>query len=123
MGEGATKNIEKAASDGGNSGVPVTESDAAKLASVYSDIVSKCQKHKAALQACSSDVECRNAFMGFTVCAGKYMCPLQHKSFVESLKGLESAEMDEAFEVLSECVSACDERATRASLQFPELFD
>ena len=109
----------------------ITKMEAAQLANTFSNILTSCQESKLALQTCSTDEECRQAFMGMTVCAGQYMCPLQHSSFLNSLEGHDSAENEEmseakinmAFEVLGECVANYDKRASVAKRQFPEVFD
>ncbi|KAL7527972.1 hypothetical protein ACHAXR_004416 [Thalassiosira sp. AJA248-18] len=115
--------------------IVVTKSEAKQLATSFSNILSQCQESKEELQACSSDEECKRAFMGMTVCAGQFMCPLQHSSLIDSLSNLESsagdekneemaeAKVDMAFGVLGECVANYDKRASVAKKKFPEVFD
>ena len=69
--------------------------------------------------------------MGMTVCAGKVMCPLQHKSFLDTLDtvhgsdGLDEmadAKINTAFEILGECVANYDKKASVAKKQHPDVF-
>ena len=69
--------------------------------------------------------------MGMTVCAGQYMCPLQHKSLLETLDSVSGSNMDEemaeakinvAMEVLGECVAKYDKRAGMAKKQHEDVF-
>jgi hypothetical protein len=109
----------------------ITSSEAAKIAESFSTILKQCQDVKADLKNCNSDEECRKAFMGMTVCAGKVMCPLQHKSFVDTLNGVNGndgldemadAKINTAFEILGECVANYDKKASVAKKQHPEVF-
>ncbi|KAL7435562.1 hypothetical protein ACHAXH_006899 [Discostella pseudostelligera] len=121
----------------------ITPSDATNYASTYSQILSTCQESKKALQQCQSEEECEHAMVGMTVCAGQFMCPLQHSSLLDSLKlstttttttattSASSKDAEEAAEVristaldiLSECVANYDARASVAKRAYPELFD
>ena len=70
-----------------------------------------------------------------TVCAGQFMCQLQHSSLMASLENMEKtaagtdkeemaeAKVNMAFEVLGECVANYDQRASVAKRQYPEVFD
>jgi hypothetical protein len=66
-----------------------------------------------------------------TVCAGQFMCPLQHTSLLASLEsyGIETnedvaeAKINTAMEILGECVSDYDKSASLAKRQYPELFE
>ena len=110
----------------------VPESEARELAATYSDILSKCAEQKAELRDCSSEDECKRAFMGMTVCAGRFMCPLQHGSLMESLAGIEGggvedelseAKVNAAFDILGECVTSFDGRAGEARRHHPGVFE
>ena len=113
----------------------ISQADATEMAETFSKILSQCKDSKAALQSCSSEEECNKAFMGMTVCAGRFMCPLQHKSFLETLDSLSSssgsdtneemaeAKINVAFEVLGECVANYDQRAAIAKKQHAGLFE
>jgi len=109
----------------------ITQTEAARLATSFSNILSQCQESRTALTSCTSDEECNKAFTGMTVCAGKFMCPLQHKSLMDSLASHDSATNTElaeakistALDVLGECVANCDMRASAAKRQFPEVFE
>ena len=110
----------------------ISKADATKIAESYATILKDCDHIKTQLKNCGDDTECQKAFMGMTVCAGKVMCPLQHKSFVETLESVSSGqELDEmtnskiniAFESLGECVASSDRRASSAKSQHPELFE
>ena len=105
--------------------------EAAEFADTYSRILSRCESHKSALRACGSEEECSRAYAGMTVCAGRFMCPLQHSAFLASLEGYGAgsddgaaeARVDTAMEILGECVSEYDGRASVAKRQHPNLFD
>lgn len=110
----------------------ITEADAKKMAETYATILKNCQDVKTQLKNCGSDAECNKAFMGMTICAGKVLCPLQHKSFAETLEGVGGGkELDEmatakiniAFQNLGECVAGCDQKAGAAKKQYPHLFE
>jgi hypothetical protein len=110
----------------------ITEADATKIAESFATILKDCQAVSAQLKNCNSDAECNKAFMGMTACAGKVLCPLQHKSFAETLEGVSSGkELDEmttakiniAFETLGECVASSDRKASVAKKQCPDLFE
>ncbi|KAL3771927.1 hypothetical protein ACHAWU_009350 [Discostella pseudostelligera] len=117
----------------------ITPSDATNYASTYTQILSTCQESKKALQNCQSEEECEQAMVGMTVCAGQFMCPLQHSSLLDSLKlsttttaNGSSSKDDEAaaevristaLDILSECVANYDARASMAKRAYPELFD
>lgn len=115
----------------------ISKADATKMAETFSKILSQCKDSKAALQSCSSEEECNKAFMGMTVCAGQYMCPLQHKSFLEALEShgssssgngsnneeVAEAKINIAFEVLGECVASYDQRAGMAKKQHADVFE
>jgi|SaaInl74LU_5_DNA_1037368.scaffolds.fasta_scaffold09026_1 hypothetical protein len=113
----------------------VTKSDAKQFATSFANILSSCKESKADLQNCTSDEECKRAFLGMTVCAGQFMCQLQHSSLMASLENMEKtaagtdkeemaeAKVNMAFEVLGECVANYDQRASVAKRQFPEVFD
>ncbi len=113
----------------------ISQSDAMKFASTYSQIFSTCHESKKALQNCQSEEECEQAMVGMTVCAGQYMCPLQHTSLLDSLKmsNVQTASKEEetasevqistALDILSECVANYDARASVAKKTYPELFD
>ncbi|KAL3809492.1 hypothetical protein ACHAXA_007963 [Cyclostephanos tholiformis] len=102
---------------------------ATKFAATYSLILSRCEKSKNALRTCDSEEECRKAYAGMTVCAGQFMCPLQHSSFVASLETestneeMFEARINTAMEILGECVAEFDREASVAKSQFPALFD
>ncbi|KAL7496191.1 hypothetical protein ACHAWT_009944 [Skeletonema menzelii] len=109
----------------------ISKSDATKMAETFAKILSQCKDSKAALQSCSSEEECNKAFMGMTVCAGQYMCPLQHKSLLETLDSVSGTDMDEemaeakinvAMEVLGECVGKYDKKASVAKKQHEDVF-
>mmetsp|Transcript_17356 Transcript_17356/g.25862 ORF Transcript_17356/g.25862 Transcript_17356/m.25862 type:complete len:611 (-) Transcript_17356:33-1865(-) len=109
----------------------ISKPDATKMAETFSKILSQCKDSKAALQSCTSEEECNKAFMGMTVCAGQYMCPLQHKSLLETLDSVSGSNMDEemaeakinvAMEVLGECVAKYDKRAGMAKKQHEDVF-
>jgi hypothetical protein len=110
----------------------ITEADATKIAESFATVLKDCQAVSAQLKNCNSDAECNKAFMGMTACAGKVLCPLQHKSFAETLEGVSSGkELDEmttakiniAFETLGECVASNDRKASVAKKQYPDLFE
>lgn len=116
--------------------IKITPSEAQKIAESFSKVLSQCQSSKHALQTCNSDEECNKAFMGMTVCAGQFMCPLQHTTFLKSLDDYDTAEdgkeegeemaeakINIALDVLGECVSNYDKRAAVAKRQYPKVFD
>jgi len=108
-----------------------TKAEATKVANTFSQILSQCQDSRTALANCNSDEECQKAFMGMTVCAGQYMCPLQHSSLLNALESHGSADKEEmaeakintALDVLGECVANYDSRASAAKKQYPEVFE
>lgn len=106
----------------------ITEPEAIKIAESYAKILEDCQDFKAQLKNCGNDADCRKAFMGMTVCAGKVMCPLQHKSFVDTLDvgeevdEMASAKINIAFDTLGECVAGSDKKASSAKRQYPDVF-
>ena len=120
----------------------ISQSDATAFASTYMKILSTCHESKKALQNCTSEEECEQAMVGMTVCAGQYMCPLQHTSLLDSLK-LSNASVTKttpskekeaqetaaevristALDILSECVANYDAKASVAKRAYPELFD
>ncbi|KAL7449517.1 hypothetical protein ACHAWC_001572 [Mediolabrus comicus] len=135
---GSEESQAKSASTIGNSSANdanISKADATKMAETFSKILSQCKDSKAALQSCSSEEECNKAFMGMTVCAGQYMCPLQHKSFLEALEShgsssgngsneeVAEAKINIAFEVLGECVASYDQRAGMAKKQHADVFE
>jgi cytochrome c heme-lyase len=107
----------------------VTKKEAVKIAESFARILKQCKDVQEDLKNCQSEEECSKAFMGMTVCAGQTMCPLQHKSFVETLNsGSEGGEMNDAkinaaFDILGECVAKYDQRASGAKKEFPEVFE
>ena len=110
----------------------ISKAEATKIAETFSKILSQCKDSKAALQSCSSEEECSKAFMGMTVCAGQYMCPLQHKSLIETLDSVSGsningemaeAKINVAMEVLGECVAKYDKRAGMAKKQHEDVFE
>jgi len=129
----AAEHGRKAIEQGTESQEPtITKAEATQLATSFSKILSSCQEPKMALQTCNSDEECKKAFLGMTVCAGQFMCPLQHSSLLESLTShdatgeneeMAEAKISTALDVLGECVANYDERAGVAKGQFPELFE
>ena len=137
---GSEESRAKSASTKGNSSANddanISKADATKMAETFSKILSQCKDSKAALQSCSSEEECNKAFMGMTVCAGQYMCPLQHKSFLDALEShgssssgsgsneeVAEAKINIAFEVLGECVASYDQRAGMAKKQHADVFE
>lgn len=108
-----------------------TKSEATKVANTFSQILSQCQDTRTALANCNSDEECQKAFMGMTVCAGQFMCPLQHSSLLNALESHGSADNEEmaeakintALDVLGECVANYDSRASAAKRQYPDVFE
>lgn len=129
----AQKNVEEGnVCDSTTMDETVSESDAIRIAESYATILTQCEDVKTQLKNCDSDAECRKAFMGMTVCAGKVMCPLQHKSFTETLEGVNtgneidemaSAKINIAFETLGECVASNDKKASAAKKQYPDVFE
>ena len=109
----------------------ITKSDATKMASTFGQILSSCQESRKELQTCNSDEECQKAFMGMTICAGQYMCPLQHSSLLKAFENhgndanedVAVAKIDMAMNVLGECVSNYDGRASVAKKQYPAVFE
>ena len=109
----------------------ITKKEATKLANTFSSILTQCQKSRSALQTCSSDEACQKAFMGMTVCAGQYMCPLQHSSLLHALEShgdssneeMAEAKINTALDVLGECVANYDARASVAKKQYPKVFE
>jgi len=61
-----------------------------------------------------------------TVCAGQFICPLQHSAFLTSLEGYGAgsnegaalARVDIVMEILGECVSEYDGRASLTKRQY-----
>ncbi|KAL7548237.1 hypothetical protein ACHAWF_011529 [Thalassiosira exigua] len=113
--------------------VDVPEAEARSLAATYRDVLSSCAAAKEAVNTCSSEEECRRALVGMTVCAGKFLCPLQHSALQTSMQGLESvggkgdeelaeAKVDAAYEVLGDCVAGRDGRARAARARWPDAF-
>lgn len=108
-----------------------TKEEATKVANTFSSILSQCQDSRSALANCNSDEECQKAFMGMTVCAGQFMCPLQHSSLLNALESHGSADNEEmaeakintALDVLGECVANYDSRASAAKKQYPDVFE
>jgi cytochrome c heme-lyase len=104
---------------------------ATNFAGTYSRILSRCESYKKELRTCGSEEECHKAYVGMTVCAGQFMCPLQHSAFLASLEGYGTgsnkdaaeARVDTAMEILGECVLEYDGRASVAKRQYPDLFD
>ena len=130
-GEGDSKNDATNTSAAEEATQNISKSDATKMAETFSKILSQCKDSKAALQSCSSEEECNKAFMGMTVCAGQYMCPLQHKSLLETLDSVSGNDMDAemaeakinvAMEVLGECVAKYDKKASVAKKQHEDVF-
>ena len=129
-GKGSTGK-EVAVADREEDGRTMSGEEAAKFADTYSRILSRCESHKTALRTCGSEEECNKAYAGMTVCAGQFMCPLQHSAFLASLlgygagsnEGVAEAKVDTAMEILGECVSEYDGRASVAKRQYPDLFD
>ena len=110
----------------------ISKADATRMAETFSNILSQCKDAKAALKSCSSEEECNKAFMGMTVCAGQHMCPLQHKSLLDTLDSVSESNMNDemidakinvAMEVLGECVAKYDERAGMAKKQHEDVFE
>lgn len=105
--------------------------EATKLAETYSRILSKCEASRMAVKHCDSEESCRKAYAGMTVCAGQFMCPLQHSSLLACLESygteknehLAEAKVNAAMEILGECVAEYDKRAIVAKRQFQEVFD
>ncbi len=115
----------------------LSPSEAQRIAENFSKILSQCEAQKTALKECNSEDECNKAYMGMTVCAGQFLCPLQYTSFLQSLEGYESeaedgregglemaeAKINVAMDVLGKCVAHNDKKAALAKRQFPDVFD
>ena len=115
----------------GQNDVQLSKVEATKLAETYSRILSKCEASRLAVKNCDSEESCRKAYAGMTVCAGQFMCPLQHTSLLASLESygketnedVAEAKINTAMEILGECVSDYDKSASLAKRQYPELFE
>ena len=115
----------------GQNDVQLSKVEAKKLAETYSKILAKCETSRLAVKNCDSEESCRKAYAGMTVCAGQFMCPLQHTSLLASLESygketnedVAEAKINTAMEILGECVSEYDKSASIAKRQFPDLFE
>eukprot|EP00542_Grammatophora_oceanica_P011924 CAMPEP_0194050618 /NCGR_PEP_ID=MMETSP0009_2-20130614/36254_1 /TAXON_ID=210454 /ORGANISM="Grammatophora oceanica, Strain CCMP 410" /LENGTH=164 /DNA_ID=CAMNT_0038697341 /DNA_START=31 /DNA_END=525 /DNA_ORIENTATION=- len=107
----------------------ISEKEAMALSKAWAVALKECQQARMAMSACESDEDCARASMDLTVCFGKLLCPLQHKTLTEALGGaageadsVYEARVEKALEGLQSCVSLTSKRNQQAKELYPKLF-
>jgi len=110
-----------AASKGGAQDKPKakpTKRQAKELADLYRQV--DCNTQKAALDSCTDETLFAQVSLDWTLCMGKTLCPLQHKSLTRALQ--DDNGVDEALERLSQCVAQKNDQYVDAKATFPSTF-
>ena len=100
----------------------ITESQAKEIATNFSKALKSCQSMRKILERCESDEECGRASMDMTMCMGKVLCPIQHKSLAKLLDGDDEPKIEAAYETLADCVALNTAQRREAKEQHPKLF-
>jgi len=100
----------------------ITAVEAKEIAVSFSNALKTCSKVQMKVDACQSEDECMKASMDFTMCLGPKLCPVQHKSLVETLGGDGELEIEAALTTLSDCVAFQGGKRHIAEEQHPSIF-
>jgi len=84
----------------------LSDTEIQRLTADFAKALADCKKAQERVNQCQSDDECGKASLDLTMCMGKNMCSLQHKTLITSLsnEAESSSNIDTSLERLSECV-------------------
>ncbi|VEU39795.1 unnamed protein product [Pseudo-nitzschia multistriata] len=116
---------EAAADDDGTAeGFDVSEDRAREIALGFARALEDCSGVRERMANCSSEDECSRASMDLTLCFGKHLCSVQHKSLLGALeKDGDDAKAEAALETLTQCVMLKSAERRFAREQHPGLFE
>jgi cytochrome c heme-lyase len=99
-----------------------SQAEAKEIATNFAKALKDCRTSTQKVEQCESDEECGRASMDLTMCMGKLLCQVQHKSIMASLQGNDDAKIEAALETLTECVGHQTGRRHEAKEQYPNEF-
>jgi cytochrome c heme-lyase len=100
----------------------LSQAEAKEIAINFAKALKDCRTSTQKVERCESDEECGRASMDLTMCMGKLLCQVQHKSILTSLQGNDDAKIEAALETLTECVVHQTGRRHEAKEQYPNEF-
>mmetsp|Transcript_7538 Transcript_7538/g.18828 ORF Transcript_7538/g.18828 Transcript_7538/m.18828 type:complete len:513 (-) Transcript_7538:513-2051(-) len=106
----------------------IDEKRAKEIALNFAKALEDCSDARNAMGNCSNEEEYSKASMDLTLCFGKHLCQVQHKSLLNVLNdgsddGSDDAKMEAALETLTECVMLKSTERRFAREQHPSLFE
>lgn len=99
-----------------------SQAEAKEIATNFARTLTDCHTMSQKVDQCKSDEECGRASMDLTMCMGRLLCQVQHKSLLASLQGDDDAKIGAALETLTECVVHQTGRRHEAKEQYPQEF-
>ena len=100
----------------------ISQAEAKEIATNFAKALTDCRASTQKVERCESDEECGRASMDLTMCMGKLLCQVQHKSIMATLQGDDDAKIEAALETLTECVVHQTGRRHEAKEQYPNEF-
>lgn len=102
----------------------INEARAKEIALNFAKALDDCSDVRKGMENCSTEEEYNEASMDLTLCFGKNLCQVQHKSLLTSLQeGRDDAKMEAALETLTQCVVLKSAERRFAREQHPSLFE
>jgi len=109
-----------------NSIISIDEERAKEIALRFADALNDCSDARKGMANCSTEEEYSRASMDLTMCFGKTLCQVQHKTLLNALESDneedDNATTEAALETLTECVMLKSAERRVAREQHPTLF-
>jgi hypothetical protein len=112
--------------DSNNAVIEIDEERAKEIALRFASALNDCSGARKNVTNCSTEEEYSKASMDLTMCFGKTLCPVQHKTLLNILSSDntddDDAKTEAALETLTECVMLKTAERRVAREQHPILF-
>lgn len=105
----------------------ISEKEATLIANNFAKMLKDCTEQQQKLNQCKDEEEYAKASLDLSLCMGKIMCPLLHKTMIESLHSEEEktydARVEKSLENLMVCIENENARVISARESNPEVFN
>lgn len=100
----------------------IDEERAKEISLNFSKALKDCSEASQAMENCETEEDLPKVGMDLTICFGKNLCQLQHRSLVKVLGEDDDAKSEAALETLTQCVMLKSAERRMAGEQHPHLF-
>jgi hypothetical protein len=101
----------------------IDEERAKEIALNFSKALKDCSEASQAMEDCATEEDLPKVGMDLTICFGKNLCQVQHRSLVKVLGEDDDAKTEAALETLTQCVMLKSAERRMAGEQHPHLFE